>query len=49
MLSLTFGVVINSQAGSAPNNMMYAFIVFFLLWVVENNQCSIDRLIRRKP
>ena len=48
MMALTFGVVVSGQAGIVANNVGYAFIVFVLAYLVDNNRYSIDGLVRRK-
>ena len=51
MLALTFGMVIAGQGGIVANNIFYAFVIFVLLWLSNNdgaNRYSIDGLLRRK-
>jgi thiosulfate dehydrogenase [quinone] large subunit len=48
MMALTFGVVISGQSGIVANNVGYAFIIFVLAYLVDNNRYSIDTLIRRR-
>lgn len=47
LLGLTFGVVILGQGQLAANNLIYAFVNFLLLWLVDSNRYSLDSLIFR--
>ncbi|HZS44504.1 MAG TPA: DoxX family protein [Blastocatellia bacterium] len=47
MLALTFGALIGVPA-AVGNNIMYSFVIFVLMWGLDNNRYSVDGLIRRK-
>ena len=49
LIGLTFGLVILGQAPIVAHNLIYVLINFILLWFVDLNQFSVDRLIWRKP
>ena len=48
MMALTFGVVVSGQAGIVANNVVYAFIIFAIAYLVDNNRYSVDGLLRKK-
>ena len=48
MMALTFGVVVSGQVGIVANNVVYAFIIFVLAYLVDNNRYSVDGMLRRK-
>lgn len=43
MMILTFGAVMEPNPPTVANNMLFAFIVFVLIWKIEANEYSIDR------
>jgi len=47
LLALTFGTVILGDAPTVAHNLQYGLINFVLLWFVDFNRYSVDRLIRR--
>jgi len=49
LIGLTFGLVILGQAPIVAHNLIYVLVNFVLLWFVDLNGFSIDRLIWRKP
>ena len=48
LIGLTFGVVILGEAPTVAHNLQYALINFVLLWFVDLDRYSIDRLLGRK-
>ena len=46
LLALTFGTVMLGDAPTVAHNLQYALVNFVLLWLVDNNGFSIDRLRR---
>src|SRR5436190_13975857 len=44
LIGLTFGVVMLGQAPTVAHNLQYVLINFVLLWFVETNTYSLDRL-----
>jgi len=48
MMALTVGVVISGQSGIVSNNVVYAFIIFVLVYLSDNNRYSIDTLLLRR-
>ncbi len=50
LIGLTFGVVMLGQAPTVAHNLQYVLINFVLLWFVEMNTYSLDRLFwKRTP
>jgi thiosulfate dehydrogenase (quinone) large subunit len=49
LIGLTFGVVMLGQAPTVAHNLQYVLVNFVLLWFVDLNRFSLDRLIGRKP
>jgi len=47
MLALSFGAVLGVPQ-AVGNNIMYAFIIFVLMWGLDNNRYSVDGMRRRK-
>jgi thiosulfate dehydrogenase [quinone] large subunit len=45
MMALTFGMVLQGQAATVANNILYALALFILLWFADNNRFSLDRLL----
>jgi thiosulfate dehydrogenase [quinone] large subunit len=48
LMALTFGTVMLGEPSSVAHNVQYAFVNFILLWLVDLNRCSVDRLIKRR-
>lgn len=48
MLALTFGTVMIPDRPTVVNNATFAFIIFVLSWLGENNSYSLDGLRRRR-
>jgi len=48
LIGLTFGVVILGEAPTVAHNLQYALINFVLLWFVDLDRYSSDRLLGRK-
>ena len=49
LIGLTFGVVMLGHPDVVAHNLIYVLINFVLLWFVDLNSFSVDRLIWRKP
>ena len=50
LIGLTFGLVMLGQAPTVAHNLQYVLINFVLLWFVEMNTYSLDRLfLKRTP
>ncbi|WP_069131203.1 MauE/DoxX family redox-associated membrane protein [Rhodohalobacter halophilus] len=47
VVALTFGAVIGVDPATTANNLIYAIIIFFLLWNMDANFWSIDNKIGR--
>lgn len=47
MISLTVGVTSNQQWDVAGTQLLYSLVLFVLLFYVEYNELSVDRLMRR--
>lgn len=45
MIALVFGMVLQGQAPTVANNVLYALIIFLLLWFADYNRFSLDRLL----
>ena len=45
MVALVLGVVLQGQAPTVANNMLYAVVIFILLWFADYNRFSLDRLL----
>ncbi len=48
MIALTFGTTSTQNWNGAGTQLMYSFVFFALLWLVEANAFSVDALLRRK-
>lgn len=48
LVGLTFGMVILGQAPTVAHNLQYALVNFVLLWFIDLNGYSLDRLIHRE-
>ena len=48
LIGLTFGTVMLGEAPTVAHNLQYALVNFVLLWFVDLNGYSMDRLLRRK-
>lgn len=46
LLALTFGTVMLGDAPTVAHNLQYALVNFVLLWFVDSNGYSVDRLWR---
>ena len=46
MICLTFGVASNQQWDTAATQLLYSFVLFALLFLVEYNDISLDRALR---
>src|SRR5215208_6436836 len=49
LLALTFGTVMLGDAPTVAHNLQYVLVNFVLLWLVDYNGYSIDRLRRDGP
>lgn len=47
MICLTIGVTSNQQFETAGTQLLYSFVLFALLFLVEYNELSLDRVFRR--
>ena len=45
MIALTFGMVLQGQAATVANNVLYSVVFFLLLWFADYNRFSLDRLL----
>ncbi len=43
---LTFGAVLSGDPATVAHNMIYAIIIFFLLWNINANHWSLDTKVR---
>jgi thiosulfate dehydrogenase [quinone] large subunit len=48
LIALTFGMVILGDTPTVANNLLYVLINFVLLYLAEQNNYSVDRIIPRK-
>jgi len=48
LVALTFGTVMQGEFPTVAHNVMYALIVFVLIWLANHNRYSVDRFIRGK-
>ena len=48
LIGLTFGTVVLGEAPTVAHNLQYALVSFVLLWFVDLNGYSLDRLLKRK-
>jgi len=48
MVALTFGTVMEGEFQIAAHNTQYGLVNFVLLWFVEFNGYSVDRLLRKQ-
>jgi thiosulfate dehydrogenase [quinone] large subunit len=48
LMSLTFGMMVVNNSAVVAGNLSYVLIVFVLLWLVDSNRYSVDRLLERK-
>lgn len=44
LMALTFGAVMEPKPPTVADNMLYALVVFILLWLLPYNRYSLDRL-----
>jgi thiosulfate dehydrogenase [quinone] large subunit len=49
LLALTFGTVMLGDAPTVAHNLQFALVNFVLLWLVDSNGYSVDRLRRGRP
>jgi thiosulfate dehydrogenase [quinone] large subunit len=49
LIGLTFGTVMLGDPPTVAHNLQYALVNFVLLWFLDLNRYSLDRLISRKP
>ena len=50
LIGLTFGTVMLGDAPTVAHNLQYALVNFALLWLVDLNRYSVDRmLVRQSP
>lgn len=49
LVALTFGTVMLGDAPTVAHNLQYALVNFVLLWLIDYNGYSIDRLRRGRP
>jgi thiosulfate dehydrogenase (quinone) large subunit len=45
MIALVFGMVLQGEAPTVANNVLYALLIFILLWFADYNRFSLDRLL----
>jgi thiosulfate dehydrogenase (quinone) large subunit len=48
LIGLTFGMVMLGQAPTVAHNLQYGLVNFVLLWLVDLNRYSVDRLFAQK-
>ena len=48
LIGLTFGLVMLGRADGVAHNLIYALVNFVLLWLIDLNRYSLDRIINRK-
>jgi thiosulfate dehydrogenase (quinone) large subunit len=48
MVALTFGTVMEGDFPTVAHNVMYALVVFVLIWLSEYNRYSFDRLLLKR-
>ena len=49
LMGLTFGMVMLQHTDVVAHNLIYVLVNFVLLWFIDLNTFSIDRLIRSRP